>query len=218
CPQQPLRCAPELHRDLARRNLTAALPSSTATACPATRSQQPHRAPELHRDLARRSPAPTPPRRHSLALAAPTLARASARPDCDLSYRTDARRAPGRVHLSAPMLALLVLAALVTAGSPVRRVLGLLLALPAFLAPFAAAGPLARALLAATAFWGFARIVDLAREPREFGPLRRIAHLLAVVDSRRVVWVTPRLDLPGLAWLALASVLGYMSLWTAIIL
>src|SRR5690606_5832130 len=63
-----------------------------------------------------------------------------------------------------------------------------------------------------------ARIVDLAREPREFGPLRRIAHLLAVVDSRRVVWVTPRLDLPGLAWLALASVLGYMSLWTAIIL
>src|SRR5690606_36716571 len=126
--------------------------------------------------------------------------RASARLACDLSYRTDARRAPARVHLSAPMLALLVLAAVVTAGSPVRRGLGLLLALPAFLAPFAAGGPLARALLAAAAFWGFARIVDLAREPRAFGPSRRVGHLLAVVDSRRIVWVAPRLDLPGLAW------------------
>ena len=115
------------------------------------------------------------------------------------------------------MLALLVLAALVTAGSPARRVLGLVLALPAFLAPFAASGPLARAILAAVAFWGFARLVDLAREPREFGPLRRIAHLLAVIDSRRVVWVAPHLDLPGLARIAVASALGYLSLWTAIV-
>lgn len=116
------------------------------------------------------------------------------------------------------MLALLVLAAVVTAGSPVRRVLGLVIALPAFLAPFDAASLLARAILAAVAFWGFARLIDLAREPRGFGPLRRIAHVLAIVDSRRLVWGSPRLDLPGLARVALMAVLGYMSLWTAVIL
>lgn len=116
------------------------------------------------------------------------------------------------------MLALLVLAALVIAGSPARRVVGLALALPAFLVPFGAPTPLTRALLAAAAFWGFARLVDLAREPRALTPLRRVGHLIAVVDSRRVRWVAPGLDLAALARAALAAVFGYLSLWTAIVL
>lgn len=116
------------------------------------------------------------------------------------------------------MLALLLLAALVTAGSPGRRALGLVLALPAFFVPFGASSPLPRAFLAAAAFWGFARLIDLAREPRDFGALRRVVHVLAIVDSRRCTWVVPRLDLAAWGRTALACVFGYMSLWTAVVL
>ncbi|MFY0541896.1 MBOAT family protein [Nannocystis pusilla] len=116
------------------------------------------------------------------------------------------------------MLALLVLAALVTAGSPLRRALGLLVALPAFLAPFGADSPFLRALLAAAAFWGFARLIDLAREPREFGPLRRVVHVLAIVDSRRCEWVPPRFDVAVWSQTAVAAAFMYMSLWTGVVL
>jgi hypothetical protein len=116
------------------------------------------------------------------------------------------------------MLALLVLAALVTAGPPVRRALGLLIALPAFAAPFEATSPLARALLAAAAFWGFARLVDLAREPRPFGPVRRVVHVLAIVDSRRCTFTTPGFDRAAWTRAAIACAFGYMSLWTAVVL
>lgn len=111
-----------------------------------------------------------------------------------------------------------MLAALVTAGTPLRRALGLLLALPAFLVPFGVDSTLARAVLAAVAFWGFARLLDLAREPREFAPLRRVAHVLAIVDSRRVVLVSPGLDLRAFGRAALAAAGGYLSLWTGVVL
>lgn len=116
------------------------------------------------------------------------------------------------------MLALLVLAALVTAGSPLRRALGLLVALPAFLAPFGAGSPFLRALLAAAAFWGFARLIDLAREPREFGPLRRVVHVLAIVDSRRCERVPPRFAVGVWSRTAIAAAFMYMSLWTGVVL
>lgn len=115
------------------------------------------------------------------------------------------------------MLALLVLAALVTAGPPARRALGLLVALPAFTVPFDATSPLARAFLAAAAFWGFARLVDLAREPRELGPMRRIVHVLAIVDSRRCTYASPGFDRAAWTRAAIACVFGYMSLWTAVV-
>lgn len=116
------------------------------------------------------------------------------------------------------MLAILVLAALVTAGSPLRRALGLLVALPAFAVPFVADGPMARAFLAAAAFWGFARLVDLVRERREFGPLRRVIHVLAIVDSRQCEWVPPSFDVAAWSRVALASVFMLLSLWTGVVL
>ncbi len=113
------------------------------------------------------------------------------------------------------MLVLLVLAALVTAGSPLRRALGLVLALPAFALPFLAESTLARTILAAASFWGFARLIDLAREPRPLTPLHRAVHVLAVVDSRRVTFSHPRLDLRSFGRAALAGAAGYLALWTA---
>lgn len=113
------------------------------------------------------------------------------------------------------MLVLLVLAALVTAGSPLRRALGLALALPVFALPFLATSVMARAILAAAAFWGCARLVDLAREPRPLPPLHRAVHVLAIVDSRRVTWTGPRLDPKWLGRAALAGAAAYLSLWAA---
>lgn len=113
------------------------------------------------------------------------------------------------------MLVLLVLAALVTAGPPLRRALGLALALPVFVLPFAADSTMARAILAGAAFWGFARLIDLAREPRVMPPLHRAAHVLAVVDSRRVSFAAPRVDLRAFGRVALAAAAAYLALWTA---
>lgn len=113
------------------------------------------------------------------------------------------------------MLVLLVLAALVTAGSSLRRVFGLALALPMFALPFQAESTMARAILAGAAFWGFARLIDLAREPRPLSPLHRAAHVLAVVDSRRVSFTAPHLDLRAFGRVALAAAAAYLALWTA---
>lgn len=116
------------------------------------------------------------------------------------------------------MLALLALAALVTAGPRPQRALGLALALPAFLAPFSAESTLARAVLAGVAFWGFARLIDLARDTRGLGPLRRVAHVLAVVDSRLVTFSAPRIDVPAFSRAILGALGAYLSLWTGVIL
>lgn len=118
--------------------------------------------------------------------------------------------------LPASMLALLALAALVTTGPTARRLLGLVIALPAFLSPFAAATPMPRAFLAAGAFWGFARLVDLVRETRTLGPLRRLGHVFAIVDSRQVAFIPPRLDLRSLARATLGGLGAYLALWTGV--
>jgi hypothetical protein len=107
------------------------------------------------------------------------------------------------------VLALLILAALVTTGPTWRRALGLALALALVLWPLAVdAPPLIRGLLALFTFWGAGRVLDLARDPRAYPAPRRVAHVLAVVDTRQLTRVPPALDrralLAGAAWLAVS--------------
>lgn len=110
------------------------------------------------------------------------------------------------------MLALLLLAALLTAGPPWRRALGLALAISAALWPLWIPGtPLQRCLLTILSFWAAARVLDLARETRPLRPLRRVVHILVLLDTRPLQPVLPRLDRRALArgpaWLA-ASLLA----------
>lgn len=115
------------------------------------------------------------------------------------------------------MLALLLLAALVTAGPPWRRALGL--ALAALLFPWCLAlpgHPLLRAVIALLAFWGVARVVDLAREPRPMGPLARMLLVVAIVDTRRLQPIVARLDRRALLRLAVWVPLGLLALQTGL--
>lgn len=106
------------------------------------------------------------------------------------------------------MLALLLLAALVTAGPPWRRAIGLAIALGLILWPPAldASTPLLRGFLALFTFWGAARVLDLAREPRALSPLHRVVHVVAILDTRAVtgtrVAFRPRLLLACAVWTA----------------
>lgn len=93
------------------------------------------------------------------------------------------------------MLALLLLAGLVTAGPPWRRALGVGLA--ALLLPWSLAidgGPLLRGVLALLAVWGFARVIDLARERRALDPGERLLLVVALLDTRQLHRTAPRLD------------------------
>ncbi len=105
------------------------------------------------------------------------------------------------------MLALLLLAALVTAGPPWRRALGLLLAIcAAGWSLWLTGSPLHRFLIAIFSFWAAARVLDLARESHALRPAHRLAHVVAFLDTRPLQRVAPTLDvrgfLRGLAWLA----------------
>ena len=105
------------------------------------------------------------------------------------------------------MLALLLLAALVTAGPPWRRVLGLLLAICAASWPLWIPGsPLHRSLIAIFSFWAAARVLDLARESHALRPAHRVAHVVAFLDTRPLQRVAPALDVRGFlrggVWLA----------------
>ena len=115
------------------------------------------------------------------------------------------------------MLALLLLAALVTAGPPWRRGLGL--ALAALLLPCSLAlpgPPLLQGVVALLAFWGFARIVDLAGEARPMPPLARLIFAAAIIDTRRLQPAAPHLDRRALLRLAVWVPLGLCALHTAL--
>lgn len=115
------------------------------------------------------------------------------------------------------MLALLLLAALVTAGPPWRRGLGL--ALAALLLPCCLAlpgPPLLQGVVALLAFWGFARIVDLAGEARPMPPLARLIFAAAIIDTRRLQPAAPHLDRRALLRLAVWVPLGLCALHTAL--
>lgn len=84
----------------------------------------------------------------------------------------------------------LAVAALLAAGSPARRALGLAASAVGLVAPWLvpASFPLGRALIALGAVWGLARVVDLARgRVPEAGALRRAAHVFLLVDTRALV-------------------------------
>ena len=113
------------------------------------------------------------------------------------------------------MLALLLLAALVTAGPPWRRGLGLGLAVLLLLWPLGSPRPpLLRGFLALFAFWGAARVLDLSREARPLTPAQRTGFVVAVLDTRQLRWSAPRLDLPALlkATVGLGLGLGALAL------
>lgn len=107
------------------------------------------------------------------------------------------------------MLALILLAALVTTGPAWSRVLGLTLAIAVALWSLWIPGtPLTRAVVALLTFWAAARVLDLSRDSRPHGPVRRVSHVLALLDTRQLRPVAPSLDvatfLRGGAWLAVA--------------
>ncbi len=112
------------------------------------------------------------------------------------------------------MLALLILAALVTAGPPWRRGLGLILALLLLLWPLTIpGGPLLRGLLALVGFWGAARIVDLARMRGRLSTLQRAIFVIALIDTRNLRWSRPRLDLAALTKPVIWAPIGLAALW-----
>lgn len=84
----------------------------------------------------------------------------------------------------------LAAAALLAAGSPARRALGLAVSAAGLVAPWLVPErfPLGRALVALGAAWGLARVVDLARgRVPEAGAVRRLAHAFLLVDTRTLV-------------------------------
>jgi hypothetical protein len=114
------------------------------------------------------------------------------------------------------VLALLILAALVTAGPAGRRGLGLALAALLLLWPLMIpGGPLLRGLLALVGFWGAARIVDLARMRGELSPLQRALFVVALIDTRNLRWSRPRLDLAALTKPVVWVPIGLVALWAA---
>lgn len=116
------------------------------------------------------------------------------------------------------MLALLLFAALITAGPPWRRALGLALAtllLPACLT--VPGPPLLQAVVALLAFWGVARVVDLARDPQPTTPLGRMLFVVAIIDTRRLTPTAPRLDQRALLRLGVWIPLGLIALHTALL-
>ncbi len=114
------------------------------------------------------------------------------------------------------MIALLLLAALVTAGTPWRRGLGLALALLVLLWPLTIpGGPLLRGLLALVGFWGAARIIDLARMPDSLPPIQRAVFVVALIDTRNLSWSRPRLDLAAFTKPIVWVPIGLAALWAA---
>jgi hypothetical protein len=115
------------------------------------------------------------------------------------------------------VLALLLLAALVTAGPPWRRALGLGLALPLLPWSLALQGPpLLRGVLALLIFWGVARVYDLAREPRPLSPAFRLAFVVAIIDLRQLRWGRPWLAVDALIKAAVWIPLGLLALAVAV--
>jgi len=114
------------------------------------------------------------------------------------------------------VIALLLLAALVTAGTPWRRGLGLALALLVLLWPLTIpGGPLLRGLLALVGFWGAARIIDLARMPDSLPPIQRAVFVVALIDTRNLSWSRPRLDLAAFTKPIVWVPIGLAALWAA---
>lgn len=102
------------------------------------------------------------------------------------------------------MLALLLFAALLTAGPPWRRGLGLALAITVAAWPLWLDGPpLQRAIASIATFWAAARVLDLARESRSLGPGTRLAHIVAFIDVRALQSVAPSFD--RRAWICLPA-------------
>jgi len=111
--------------------------------------------------------------------------------------------------LVAPLLsiALALFAAWCTTGSRARRGVGVLVGLAALLPPWLlpAEPVLLRAVCALVAFTYVMRVADLARMTAPFPP--RLFHVASVVDSRRLVRSSPRVE-----WRALAQLAGWAAL------
>lgn len=113
---------------------------------------------------------------------------------------------------AAEIYALQILASLVAAGPQWRRVLALAVAAPNFALPWQAPAdlPVARAMLALVASFGYARLLDLALARGALSPARRVWHAVALLDTRRMMYARPALDAP-----ALARAVGYGALSAA---
>jgi len=115
------------------------------------------------------------------------------------------------------VLALLLLAALVTDGPRWRRASGLALAaLLLVWSLWLPGSPLFRGLVALLAFWGAARVLDLARDPRPRSPAWRVAFVVALVDTRTLEWHSPRLDHAAFLKTAIWVPIGLLALTTAV--
>lgn len=115
------------------------------------------------------------------------------------------------------MLALLLLAALVTAGPPWRRAVGLgLAALLLVWSLWLPGGPLLRGMVALLAFWGAARVLDLARDARPHSARERVAFVFALIDTRTLKWQSPRVDVAAFAKAAVWIPVGLLAVTTAV--
>ena len=107
----------------------------------------------------------------------------------------------------APLLGSLITltAAWCTTGSRARRVAGVVIGACALLAPWLLPPrpPIVRAIYALVCFVNVMRVVDLAQVRAPWSLPRRVLHVISVVDSRRLMPRTPRLE--GLALLAFVS-------------
>jgi hypothetical protein len=111
------------------------------------------------------------------------------------------------------VMALGLVGALVATGSLARRALGIAITMTTLGGPWLLPREhlLVRAFLALVVFAGIMRSVDLRVGKR--GALERVGHVVSVVDTRKLVRASPRLDFSVLArvlgWLALAAI-GYV--------
>jgi hypothetical protein len=109
----------------------------------------------------------------------------------------------------------LTAAALLAAGSPARRALGLAASAAGLVAPWLvpARFPLARALVALGAAWGLARVVDLARgRVPGASALRRAAHAFLLVDTRALARASRAVEPRLLGRAALAAAFAAVAL------
>ena len=106
----------------------------------------------------------------------------------------------------APLLGvcLSLLAAWCTTGSRSRRAFGVVVGVSAMLPPWLLPAELVllRACCALIAFTNVMRVADLVRMQAPL--LRRVSHVISVIDSRRLVRAPPRFE-----WVALAQLAGW---------
>jgi hypothetical protein len=111
------------------------------------------------------------------------------------------------------ILALALVAALLTARSAWRRAVGLLVAASMLAVPWLAAWPITRGALALGGVAALGRVIDLYRKRRNVRPMRRVWHVLSTIDSWQARSATPGLDTRAAGRVLLWAAVATLGLW-----